>query len=132
MNNTLIDQLKLAIQVESGEVPLSEVTRRLRPEYISKDVTQYDWQSLSDRHKPSTWNHEEYEYRRKPKPLECWVNTYTDGSSSSFERKCDAVDSADEDHNRCVIERVAVHMREVSQQIGVGELMEKIDPANPP
>ena len=72
MTPTLIDQLKLAIQVESGEVDQMEVQYRTKG---------HDgWTSpTSPSARGWVWRFEEYEYRRKPKPLECWVAQYGPG-----------------------------------------------------
>lgn len=76
MNTDLIKQLRLAIEVEEGKVPMGDIQRRLKHEYISRDKTQMEWSHPPGWDTPESWNHKEYEYRRKPKPLECWVAEY--------------------------------------------------------
>lgn len=121
MTPTLIDQLKLAIQVESGEVPLSEVQRRLNEDYISKDRTAMTWNPIASDHTPKNWSLKEYEYRRKPKPLERWMNLDSGGVEEFFKSEEVAKRNADmrtkmtEDTGLgYAITRIAVHMREVT------------------
>lgn len=65
MNHDLIKQLELAIQVERGEVPLSEVERRLNADYISTDNSRLVWHPAPGTHTPKHWNFREYEYRNR-------------------------------------------------------------------
>ena len=115
MNNTLIDQLKLAIQVESGEVSLGEVQRRLNEDYISKDKTAMTWNPIASDHTPKNWSLKEYEYRRKPKPLELWFVFYDDRSAMSYESSDMARNAFDREKNSIIQPIKIVHMREVTE-----------------
>lgn len=79
MNTDLIKQLELAIAVERGEVPLSEV------QWKHRDIKDGKWRVITLR--PEEWNYRDYEYRRKPKPLECWVAEYGPGHYKLFWHK---------------------------------------------
>ena len=65
MNDSLIKQLELAIAVERGDLPLSEVQLKL------KRLNEFS--DASPIATSASWNFEAFEYRRKPKPLECEV-----------------------------------------------------------
>lgn len=104
MNQPLIDQLKLAIQVESEEVPLSEVECRYRsPGFV--------W--FLNAPLPELWNHKEYEYRRKPKPLECWVLFYSDRSARAFDSIEEATKAFEKEKNSYIAPTGISRMREV-------------------
>ena len=63
MNDSLIKQLELAIAVIKGEIPHDEIEcRHERNSNWDKKVTPIN-----------SWEFHPYEYRRKPKPLECEV-----------------------------------------------------------
>ena len=120
MTPTLIDQLKLAIQVESGEVDWREIQIHNRLHSI-KDR----WESViltsKDGCKP-VWDFYTYEYRRKPKPLERWMNLDSGGVEEFFKSEEVAKRNADmrtkmtEDTGLgYAITRIAVHMREVTE-----------------
>lgn len=72
MNTDLIKQLELALAVERGEVPRSEVQAK----YLSENK----WVDLEDSEPPHKWDYCLYEYRHKPKPREWWSVEYDDGS----------------------------------------------------
>ena len=116
MNDPLIKQLELAIQVEKGEVSWGEI--QYRP---LSEPPEFGWICVAPCGKPS-WNFTNAEYRRKPKPLECWVNTMSGGSVErrafdSFEDACAwALKHNQHVHEAGVghlTDRVAVHMKEV-------------------
>lgn len=62
MNDSLIKQLELALQVERGEVLKDEI----QVSRLGTDI----WHGVGKGH---VWDYCLYEYRRKPKPLECEV-----------------------------------------------------------
>jgi len=107
MTPTLIDQLKLAIQVESGEVDQMEVQYRSKghEEWMSPD---------SPSPKGWAWRFESYEYRRKPKPLELWFVFYDDRSAMSYESSDMARNAFDREKNSIIPPTKIVHMREVT------------------
>lgn len=116
MTPTLIDQLNLAIQVESGEVPLSEVQQRCRH---ALEYPFGDWEAKAGGHWSFGTGY--LEYRRKPKPLERWMNLDSGGVEEFFKSEEVAKRNADmrtkmtEDTGLgYAITRIAVHMREVT------------------
>ena len=113
MTPTLIDQLKLAIQVESGELEWTDTEcRRKNGEQWEAPIVR----SLKDGQIKPVWNFELFEYRRKPKPLELWVNIREDGLMRCFDCVQGAIgDSRARAANDEMPDRaVAVHMREVT------------------
>lgn len=86
MNDSLIKQLELAIQVEKGEVPWGEI--QYRP---LSEPPEFVWICVAPCGKPS-WNFTNAEYRRKPKPLELWVNIYENGVITAHKTQEDATD----------------------------------------
>lgn len=116
MNTDLIKQLELALAVERGEVPLSEIQRRLRHEYISSNKEFMQWHACHDHHTPEIWKHNKYEYRRKPKPLEKWLMFYSDNSARSFESFEEAKAAMEQEKNSYLTPVGIIHMREVTNE----------------
>lgn len=105
MNDSLIKQLELAIAVERLEVPMEDL--QCRPKHPG-----YDWGACSTT--PQCWNHKDYEYRRKPKPLELWFVFYDDRSAMSYESSDMARNAFDREKNSIIPPTKIVHMREVT------------------
>lgn len=55
-----------------------------------------------------------WEFRRKPKPLELWVNIYSDGRRINHANQKRAISAANDDQTNSLL-RAAVHMREVTE-----------------
>lgn len=82
MNDSLIKQLELAIAVIKGEIPHDEIEcRHERNSNWDKKVTPIN-----------SWEFHHYEYRRKPKLLELWVNIYEYGVITAHKTQEDATD----------------------------------------
>ena len=103
MNDSLIKQLELAIQVEKGEVDLGEVQFRTRQNGEWKPTGML----------PIHWQHSQCEYRRKPKPLECWFLIYIDQSAKLFTSMEGAERARDKEKNSYLPPTKIVHMKEV-------------------
>lgn len=71
MNTSLITQLELALAVERGKVPREEIQHRR----CFEGTMTMEWYMSGI----PTWNFQSFEYRRKPKLLECWVAEYGPG-----------------------------------------------------
>ena len=67
------------------------------------------WTEVQDGDSPR-WLFALCDYRIKPEPLECWVNVYGDGSSTSY-RTEERARQQNSIHFKPV--RIAVHMKEV-------------------
>lgn len=108
MNTELIKQLELAIAVERGEVQANEVEERGRN---SLSHPFGDWRQKSG----EWWSFGTgyTEYRRKPKPLELWVNIYENGVIMAHRSQDSAIDCQTIINNGgCTLH----HMREVTNE----------------
>lgn len=82
--------------------------------YVAGETIQYQayheskWRADSICGDNYEFNFQHLNYRKKPKPLECWMNWYPDGPGSPYARKEDALDA-----KRDYEEARTVHMREV-------------------
>ena len=113
MNDSLIKQLELAIQVEKGEVPLIEVERRPIVDLTNGVRHGMKWNPIASDYDPRFWDHENYEYRRKPKPLEKWLMFYSDKSARSFDSLEDAKEAMEQGKNSHFTPVGITHMKEV-------------------
>ena len=110
MNTDLIKQLELAIAVEKGEVPLSEVQWKRRDQTESE----MPWRACACG--PQEWSFDNCQYRRKLKPLELWMNQRHDGYRKFFESEAAAMDNAENERvsGRGPYSVIAKRMREVT------------------
>lgn len=110
MNDSLIKQLELAIQVEKGELEWTDTECR------RKNIEQWEApivRCLKDGQIKPVWNFESFEYRRKPKPLECWFLIYIDQSAKLFTSMEGAQKARDKEKNSYLPPTKIVHMKEV-------------------